>query len=564
MPAGWLRDLLCFSWDFRTIAGSDKVATFLSESDQASGRQPRLAHAGLYDIKLQTTTTIGPPAPFTPPNNPVVQGVSGAFSFAITSPPAVGRAFFRLLKDVDGVWRAHTLFTNLQDLKGHEELNPENGYPDRIWEEAHAERIAEIERDPTVLILGAGHSGLMCAARFGRMSIRSLVVEKTARVGDVWRQRYPNLSLHTPSYHSYFLYHPYPKTFPKFLPKEKIADFLEAYGIGQEVHVWLSSQIVSAPVYDDCTCRWSVEVDRAGKRVTVMPRHILVATGSMGKPRIPRWPGMESFKGQMYHSDEHRGAAPFKSKRVVVIGACNAGADMCQDFVLKGAAEVTMVQRSATCVLAASTADEALFRDAYPPHYSPEDQDFVMNSVPPVLRLKMAPGITQRLKALDKPLHEGLAKAGMKLTWEMTPGGDEVGLLGFLFERSASGTMMDMGCGQLIIDGKIKIKQGVEIEKFEPDAVVFADGSKIEADVVVLATGYDPIAEKATSIFSDDIKNRIGPKIWGMDEEGEMTRVYRPAGVPKLWFALGAFQQLRFFSKHLALQILANELGLKT
>jgi hypothetical protein len=64
----------------------------------------------------------------------------------------VGRAFFRLLKDVDGVWRAHTLFTNLQDLKGHEELDSENGYPDRIWEEAHAAHIAEIERDPTVLI----------------------------------------------------------------------------------------------------------------------------------------------------------------------------------------------------------------------------------------------------------------------------------------------------------------------------------------------------------------------------------------------------------------------------
>jgi cation diffusion facilitator CzcD-associated flavoprotein CzcO len=109
--------------------------------------------------------------------------------------------------------------------------------------------------------------------------------------------------------------------FPKFLPKEKIADFLEAYAIGQEIHVWLSSQIVSAPVYDDCTRRWSVEVDRAGKRVTVMPRHILVATGSTGEPRIPRWLGMESFKGQMYHSDEHRGAASFKGKRVVVIGA---------------------------------------------------------------------------------------------------------------------------------------------------------------------------------------------------------------------------------------------------
>jgi hypothetical protein len=105
-----------------------------------------------------------------------------------------------------------------------------------------------------------------------------------------------------------------------------------------------------------------------------------------------------------------------------------------------------MVQRSATCVLAASTADKALFRDVYPPHYSPEDQDFVMNSVPPALTLKMAPGITQRLKALDEPLHEGLKKAGMKLTWEVTPGGGEVGLLGFLFEVSIFVEMLFSSC----------------------------------------------------------------------------------------------------------------------
>ncbi|KAJ7052247.1 FAD/NAD(P)-binding domain-containing protein [Mycena amicta] len=558
LATGWLRDFLCFSWDFRTISGRANIAAFLAESS-------RFAHAGLHALALQVTSSLGPPTPFPLPANSGVFGVSGVFTFSLTSPPAVGRAFFRLVCDpTDGAWRANTLFMNMEDLNGHEEQESPEAYTEDIWEELHAKRVAEIERDPTVLIVGAGQAGLMCAARLGRMGVRTLVIEKTARVGDVWRNRYPNLSLHTPAYHSYMLYHPWPTTFPKFLPKQKIGDFLEGYAISQELAVWVSTEIASQPVFDDAMGRWRVEVNRAGDKVSLSPRHVVLAVGTVGKPKIPQWPGMSHFRGTMYHSDEHKGAAPFAGKRVVVVGACNSGADMCQDFVLKGAAEVTMVQRSATCVLSARTADIALFRAQYPPQYSAADADFANNATPPALLLRMAVGITQRLKRIDRKLHDGLAKAGMKLTWEMTPGGGEVGLLGFLFDRVASGTLMDMGCGQLIIDGKVKIKQGVEITHIDPDGVVFADGSKIEADVVVLATGYSPIIDHYTAIFGRNSEHPSAEmQVWGMDHEGEIRRAYRPSGVPKLWFALGAFQQVRFMSKHLAIQILAEELGLK-
>ncbi|KAJ7052265.1 FAD/NAD(P)-binding domain-containing protein [Mycena amicta] len=491
LATGWLRDFLCFSWDFRTISGRANIAAFLAESS-------RFTHAGLHALTLQVTSSLGPPTPFPPTAEPRQQ----------ESPEA---------------------------------------YTEDIWEELHAKRVAEIERDPTVLI--GTDSFLLLAIR---------------AYWTTYIHRYPNLSLHTPGYHSYMLYHPWPTTFPKFLPKQKIGDFLEGYAIGQDLVVWVSTEIASQPVFDNATGRWRVEVNRAGDKVSLSPRHVVLAVGTVGKPKIPQWPGMSHFRGTMYHSDEHKGAAPFAGKRVVVVGACNSGADMCQDFVLKGAAEVTMVQRSATCVLSARTADTALFRGQYPLQYSATDADFANNATPPALLLRMAVGITQRLKGIDRELHDGLAKAGMKLTWEMTPGGGEVGLLGFLFDRVASGTLMDMGCGQLIIDGKVKIKQGVEITHIDPDGVVFADGSKIEADVVVLATGYTPIIDHYTAIFGRNSEHPSAEmQVWGMDHEGEIRRAYRPSGVPKLWFALGAFQQVRFMSKHLAIQILAEELGLK-
>lgn len=46
--------------------------------------------------------------------------------------------------------------------------------------------------------VGAGQAGLQTAARFRQMGIKTLVIDQTARVGDVWRNRYPTLALHTP------------------------------------------------------------------------------------------------------------------------------------------------------------------------------------------------------------------------------------------------------------------------------------------------------------------------------------------------------------------------------
>ncbi|KAJ7683315.1 FAD/NAD(P)-binding domain-containing protein [Mycena rosella] len=578
---GWLRDLLCFSWDFRSMAGRAMIAEFLAHDSSSSGGKSRFEYAGLHDFQIETTSSIGPPKTFPVPDNPNAHGISAAFTFAITSPLSEGRGFVRLVPDSDGKWKAFTLLTSLADFVGHEEPSARPlGHHGKPWADARAERIAEIEEDPTVLIVGGGQAGLMCAARFGRMGIRALVVEKSGRIGDVWRNRYPNLSLHTTAHHCSILYHPWPKTYPKFLPKEKVADFLEAYAVGQEIHVWASSTILPKPTFDNASRRWSVKVDRAGERIALAPKHIVMATGN-GKARIPNWPGMNLFAGPLYHSDDHKGAAPFKGKRVIVIGACNAGADICQDFVAKGAAEVTMVQRSATCVISSSTVDKALFSVAFSEDQAIEDADFVNHSMPHALTLKlMAGGGTKRLKDLDQKLHDGLTKAGFKLTWELAPGAGEVGLLGFFFDRISSGSSMpifssamsfvsiqtlvvDTGCGQLIIDGKIKMKQGVEVEKLDADGIVFEDGSKIAADVIVLATGNEPIIANAVSIFGEGIKEHIGSKIWGLDEEGELTRCYRPTGAPGLWFAPGGFQHSRLFSKHLAIQILAQELGLK-
>ncbi|KAJ6570614.1 hypothetical protein DFH09DRAFT_844140, partial [Mycena vulgaris] len=348
-----------------------------------------------------------------------------------------------------------------------------------------------------------------------------------ARNVDVWRDR---------------------KTYPKFLPKEKIADSLEAYAVGQEIHIWTSSTIVLTPIYHGSAGRWCVEIDRAGTRAVLTPKHIVMAAGN-GKARIPTCPGMESFLGPLYHSDNHKGAAPFKGRRVIVVDACNAGADICQDFVTKGAAEVTMAQRAATRVISSAAAEKGLFGTVFSERYTIEDADFINHSIPHAWTIKLAAGgDTQRLKDLDQKLHDDPTEVGFKLTWELTPGGGEVGFLGFFFEIFVRHSF---GCCLEVTDHFLQVKQGVEVDKLGADGMVFKDGFKIEADVIVLAMGNESVIADVESIFGEEIKDKIGSKIWGLDEEGELTRCYRPTGAPGLWFAPGAFQHPRFVSKHL-------------
>ncbi|KAG1833997.1 FAD/NAD(P)-binding domain-containing protein [Suillus subalutaceus] len=554
-------DLLCFSWNFRTLSGPEKIRGFLSEVVDG---KPRLEHSGLRNFKLDDHTA-NAPSPLQMPGPQDIKGVQGAFTFIITKPAALGRGFFRLMQDADGKWKALTLFTNMQDLVGHEESSADQHglYEGRkmTWEEDVDARFRAIEADPTVLIVGGGQAGLMSAARLRRLGIRALVIEKNARVGDSWRQRYPNLTLHTPTYHNSMLYSPYPTTFPEYIPKGKLANFLDSYAVDQELCIWLSSSIASTPVYDSSSARWTVEIQHGDQKVFLKPKHLVLATG-YGSPRIHTWNGMDEFQGALYHSDFHKDAERFRGKRVVVVGAGNAGADICEDFVAHGATEVTMVQRNATCVVSSTTAEKS-FKSPFPDGTPVEELDFRMNSMPMafILQLKISGGI-EHTKMLDKELHDGLRKAGFNLTWELSPGSGEVGVDGFVFSRRASGTMLDVGCGKLIIEGRVKIKQGQDISHLDKDGITFKDGSKLSADAIVLATGYEPIMKTMRALLGNEITDQLPPEVWGLDSEGEVNQTYRPSGHPGLWFANGTFGISRFFSKHLGLQILARELGI--
>jgi hypothetical protein len=185
VPDAFWRDLLALTWDFRTFSGLPSISQFLTE---------RLAMMHPRSFSLREDAFLGLQQPF-----PDVAWVHMMFDFETDAGIASGIA--RLVPTSDGEWKAHTVFTNLEDLKAFPEKkgalrDPEPNHG--RWEEDRRREREFEDREPVVVIIGGGQSGLDLAARLKCLDVPTLVVEKNPRIGDNWRNRYEALCLHDP------------------------------------------------------------------------------------------------------------------------------------------------------------------------------------------------------------------------------------------------------------------------------------------------------------------------------------------------------------------------------
>ncbi|KAJ7771546.1 FAD/NAD-P-binding domain-containing protein [Mycena metata] len=545
-PDGFLRDILVFTWNNRTLKGHEKITAYLGDT---------LRSTCITAVELETRHGLVPESGGFHAQliSPVAETVSAGFTFRCKV--GRGQGYFVLIPTDAGEWKAISVMMQLADISGHEEWILEEGvYGGHTlsWTDVDRERRQAIEKNPYVLIVGAGHTGLNLAAKFRHMNIPSLVVESNLRVGDNWRKRYPTLTLHTPKVYTELLYQSFPQTWPIYAPRDKIADWLEQYVQSQDLVVWTNSRPLPSPTFDITSRRWTVVIDHAGQQVTLNPAHIVVAAGAFGEPNIPVIDNKEAFGGPVMHYADYNGAKPFAGKKVVVVGAGNTSADICQDLSFHGAESVTMVQRSATYVIAVTSVREML-EPLYHEGFGTDVADFRLIAQPMGLLQQKAKQSEALLLEQQKETHKGLREAGYHLITDQS--------LFSLFQGGYGGYSLDVGCAELIRSGKVKIKHGVEVARLGENSVVFTDGSSLEADTVILATSFKSIRDKMRGLFGDEIIDQTSP-VWGLDDEGEIRGCYRPSGHPGLWFAAGEFFTSRARTKQLALEIKAIELGL--
>jgi cation diffusion facilitator CzcD-associated flavoprotein CzcO len=458
--------------------------------------------------------------------------------------------------------KAWTLLTALDELRGFEEQlgtsRPRGQAYSRDfcgpnWLDLRNASRDYADRDPTVLVVGGGQAGLAIAARLKQLKVDTLIVDRGARIGDNWRKRYHALTLHNQVQVNHMPYMPFPPNWPTYIPKDKLANWFEAYVDAMELNFWTGTEFEGG-AYDETKGSWTVTLRRAdGSSRTMHPRHVIMATGVSGIANVPDIPTLDNFTGTLLHSSRYEDGENWAGKRAIVIGTGNSGHDIAQDLCSSGAA-VTLVQRSPTLVtniepsaqLAYATYNEGTL----------EDNDLIATSMPTPLAKKTHVMLTEQSKQLDKELLDGLTRVGFKLDFGEAGTGWQ-----FKYLTRGGGYYFNVGCSNLIVEGAIELKQFSDIEGFVADGARMKDGAAITADLIVLSTGYKPQEYLVRKLFGDGIADRVGP-VWGFGDGFELRNMYARTGQPGLWFIAGSLAQCRINSKYLALQIKAIEEGI--
>lgn len=178
------RDMLALTWEFRSFEGSNRIHRFLTDILKTSGITNLTLDEG--SISLQR--------PYTD-----VAWIQAFFSFE--THVGICSGIFRLVPTSLGDWKAHVVYTNLEDLKGFpERVGPlRDSVPNHgKWPEKRRRELNFEDEEPRVVIIGGGQSGLEVAARLKLLGVSALVVERNPRIGDNWRGRYEALCLHDP------------------------------------------------------------------------------------------------------------------------------------------------------------------------------------------------------------------------------------------------------------------------------------------------------------------------------------------------------------------------------
>ena len=546
LAAGLWRDLLAFTWAIKTFAGRPAIAEMLRT------RLERTKPANFHIPPMRT-----PPRWIGRAGTDCLEAI---FEFHTAFGACSG--VVRLVPDPErpGRLAAWTINTNLQELKGREEAfkrrPPEDSTRDfgaQNWLDRRAKAQTYADHDPTVMIIGGGQAGLAIAARLRQLDIDTLIVDRHARIGDNWRNRYHSLTLHNEVYVNHLPYMPFPPTFPVYIPKDMLANWFEYYAGAMELNFWTGTELKRGS-YDTDKKRWAVTLRRADGSERVMhPRHLIFATGVSSIPSMPELPGLADFAGTVVHSGDFKDAARWKGRKALVLGTGTSGHDVAQELNAHGA-DVTIIQRSKTHVVSLREAQRvySIYSEGIPF----DDCDLLATSMPyPVLRRSYQASTAKGLE-VDKPLLEALEKRGFRI-WE---GEDDTGFQ-MMYLRYGGGYYFNVGCSELIIGGAIKLLQFADIDRFVAEGARLKDGGVVPAELLVLATGYKNQQEAVRLYLGATIADKIGP-VWGFDDGGELRNMWRATAQPGLWFTAGSLAQCRIFSRYLALQIKALEDGL--
>ncbi|MFF1417934.1 flavin-containing monooxygenase [Streptomyces sp. NPDC058280] len=314
----------------------------------------------------------------------------------------------------------------------------------------------DLTHERPVYVIGGGPGGLAVAAALREQGVRAVVLEKSDAVGASWRRHYDRLRLHTTRRKSALPGLTIPRSFGRWVARDHVVRYLETYADHHELEIVTGVEVTGVERSPD-GAGWLLRAT-GGRELT--GRAVVVATGYNHTPRVPSWPGRESYGGELLHAGEYRNAQPYAGKDVLVVGVGNTGAEIAVDLVEGGAARVRLAVRTVPHIVRRSTAGW------------PAQSTAILVRRLPTRLVDRAAALLCRISMPDLSA-KGLPRPDTGLYTRVREGAIPV---------------QDVGLTKAVRKGLIEPVAAVE--SFEEDKVVLTDGSRIAPDVVIAATGY--------------------------------------------------------------------------
>ncbi|CAM5443750.1 monooxygenase [Streptomyces pilosus] len=310
--------------------------------------------------------------------------------------------------------------------------------------------------DRPVYVVGGGPGGLAAAYALRARGIRAVVLERSDHVGASWRRHYDRLRLHTTRRLSALPGLPMPRRFGRWPARDDVVRYLEKYAEHHRLEIVTGVEVSRIERTPDGT-GWLLHAT-GGRELTGAA--VVVATGYNHTPRVPDWPGRDTYTGEFLHASAYRAPQPYAGRDVLVVGVGNTGAEIAVDLAEGGAARVRLAVRTPPHIVRRSTA-------GWPAQYSG------------VLVRRLPVGLVDRVSRVQARV------AIPDLTAHGLPRPDAG-----LYSRVREGAIpvQDVGLIDAVRKGTVEVVAAVE--GFAEGAVVLADGARITPDVVIAATGY--------------------------------------------------------------------------